>query len=141
MFTSVEMSFLIKKYGHFTRRNVLTLGGVLLLWPLLRFLAHKVPRKPKIIEVSGSFQTKNFLNKGEFIVFNQDDKLWAISRSCTHLGCRLNFIEKENHLECPCHQSRFTIAGEVIRGPAIKPLPRYKVEPTSSPTTYLVTIT
>lgn len=135
------MKVLFNRSPYLTRRNVLTLGGVLLLWPLLRFLAHKVPKKPKIIEVTGSFQTKNFLNKTDFIVFNENDKLWAISRNCTHLGCRLNFIEKENHLECPCHQSRFSILGEVIRGPAEKPLPLYAVEQTSSPSTYLVTIT
>lgn len=122
------------------RRKLLFLGGLLLLWPLVRFLAHKVPRKPKIVETSGTFQNNTFLTKEEFIVFKDEEQLWAVSRNCTHLGCRLNYIEKEKHLECPCHQSRFSMQGAVIRGPAEKPLPRYQVEPTETPTTFLVTI-
>lgn len=122
------------------RRKLLFLGGLLLLWPLLRFLIHKVPKKPQIIEVSGTFQNKIFLAKQNFIVFQEDEQLWAVSRNCTHLGCRLNYIEKEKYLECPCHQSRFSRQGEVIRGPAAKPLPRYLVERTDTPSTYLVTM-
>ena len=122
------------------RRKLLFLGGLLLLWPVLRFLVHKVPRKPQIIETSGTFQSNTFLTKEDFIIFQEEEQLWAVSRNCTHLGCRLNFIEEENHLECPCHQSRFSVHGAVIRGPAEKPLPRYQVERTETPTTFLVTI-
>ena len=122
------------------RRKLLLVGGLLLLWPLIRFLVHKVPRKPKIVEVSGSLQNDTFLTTQEFVLFRQDEQLWAVSRTCTHLGCRINFIEKEQYLECPCHQSRFSIDGEVVRGPAEKPLQRYPVEPTDRPSTYHVTI-
>ena len=122
------------------RRKLLLLGGLLLLWPLVRFLVHKVPRKPKIVEISGSFQNTAFLTKPEFILFKQDEQLWAVARKCTHLGCRINFIEKEQYLECPCHQSRFSIHGLVLRGPAEKSLPRYPVETTDNPSIYLVTI-
>ena len=122
------------------RRTLLLLGGLLLLWPLIRFVVHKVPRKPKIVEVSGSLQNDTFLTKAEFVLFKQNDKLWAVSRKCTHLGCRINYIEKEQYLECPCHQSRFSIHGEVVRGPAEKSLQRYPAEPADSPSTYHVTI-
>ena len=122
------------------RRKMLLFGGLLLLWPLLRFLVHKVPRKPRLVEAMGTFEKKTFLTKEEFIVFHEDEQLWAVSRSCTHLGCRLNYIEEEQHLECPCHQSRFSKGGEVLRGPAEKPLARYPVERTDTPTTFLITI-
>ncbi len=123
------------------RRAILAFGGLLLLWPLLRFIAYKVPRKPKVIETSGTFRNSIFLTKEDFILFTENDKIWAVSRRCTHLGCRLNYLEKENILECPCHHSRFSIHGQVIKGPAEKPLPRYSVDRTDSPSTYLVTIT
>lgn len=122
------------------RRKLLFIGGLLLLWPLLRFLVHKVPRKPRLIEVSGSLQNDTFLTRQEFIIFQEDELLWAISRKCTHLGCRINYIEEEQLLECPCHQSRFSRQGEVIRGPADKPLTRFPVEPTDTPSSYLVTM-
>ena len=119
---------------------MLFFGSLLLLWPLLRFLSHKVPRKPRVIEATGTFQNKSFLTKEEFIVFQKDEQLWAVSRNCTHLGCRLNYIEKEQHLECPCHQSRFSIDGQVLHGPAKRPLPRYQVESKGSPPTLTVTV-
>ncbi len=123
-----------------SRRIALYLGGLLLFWPLYRFISHKVPKKPKIVEISGNLQNNHFLSKEEFIIFSEDDSLWALSRTCTHLGCRLNFKEKENLLECPCHQSRFSTTGEVLKGPAKKPLNRYVVNTTDTPSIYLVTL-
>ncbi len=123
-----------------TRRNVLFFTIVLLFWPLTRFLSHRLPKKPKIVEVAGTLQNNTFLAKDSFIVFAENEELWAVSRSCTHLGCRLNFIEEKGYLECPCHQSRFSTSGTVLKGPAEKQLPRYPVE-TAGDATYLVTIT
>ena len=43
-------------------------------------------------------------------------------KRCSHLGCRLKENPEEGTLECPCHGSEFTRAGEVIFSPAKKPL-------------------
>lgn len=123
------------------RRRLLFAAGLLFLWPLLRFIGFKVPKKPRIVEVAGKFRNAQFISKDEFIVFTDATDIWAVSRSCTHLGCRLNFKEKAGYLECPCHQSRFTMYGEVLHGPAQKPLTRYPVETTEGSDTYLITIT
>ena len=92
------------------------------------------------MEVAGNFQNDRFINRDEFIIFTADNDIWAVSRTCTHLGCRLNFKEEEDILECPCHQSRFTPEGIVLHGPAKAPLKRYAVEPLDDSSTYLVTI-
>lgn len=39
---------------------------------------------------------------------------------CTHAGCAL--AVKNGGIECPCHGSRFTLDGDVERGPAVEPL-------------------
>lgn len=41
---------------------------------------------------------------------------------CTHLGCRLKVDTAEGTLDCPCHGSRFTGAGEALYGPAQRDL-------------------
>jgi len=49
----------------------------------------------------------------------------ALSMKCTHLGCTVKVDEAAGELACPCHGSRFSMAGEVQEGPADAPLTRY----------------
>ena len=57
--------------------------------------------------------------------FRDDDgTLMAVSATCTHLGCRVNWNTAERSWDCPCHGSRFTPSGEVLQGPAVHRLER-----------------
>lgn len=53
-----------------------------------------------------------------------DGEVRALSPRCTHLGCLVRFNDGEGAWECPCHGSRFGTDGEVIQGPATRPLER-----------------
>ncbi|ADO69974.1 ubiquinol-cytochrome c reductase iron-sulfur subunit [Stigmatella aurantiaca] len=45
--------------------------------------------------------------------------VWSI---CTHGACSMAYVPQEALLECPCHGSRFGEDGQVLRGPATRPL-------------------
>ncbi len=47
----------------------------------------------------------------------------ALSSVCTHLGCITRYSPDEGIIACPCHGSKFALDGEVIAGPAPRPLP------------------
>lgn len=53
---------------------------------------------------------------------DEDGKLYLVNTTCPHLGCELNWNSAERSWDCPCHGSRFTFSGDIIDGPAVKPL-------------------
>jgi thiosulfate dehydrogenase [quinone] large subunit len=58
--------------------------------------------------------------KGEFLAF---------SAVCTHAGCTVNFAQAVEQFQCPCHGSIYSAAtGDVIQGPAPRPLPAIGLE-------------
>jgi len=56
------------------------------------------------------------------VVIRLPDGFRALSSVCTHLGCITRYRPDENVIACPCHGSRFNLEGDVIAGPAPRPL-------------------
>lgn len=55
---------------------------------------------------------------------DENGRLHAVSLACTHLGCHVTWNPAERSWDCPCHGSRFGVDGEVLHGPAVRPLER-----------------
>ena len=48
----------------------------------------------------------------------KDEKVYALSRICTHEGCSVDFDLAQNKLICPCHGATYEAPdGNVISGP------------------------
>lgn len=66
----------------------------------------------------------------EILAVSLGGKIFCLDGRCTHAGAPLaeGVLEGEV-LTCPWHYSQFNITnGDVIRGPAAKPLKSYRVE-------------
>lgn len=57
-----------------------------------------------------------------------ENTLLARSAICTHKGCKVEYEGDDKEFVCHCHGSRFGLNGEVLRGPAKRPLKSYKAD-------------
>lgn len=70
------------------------------------------------------------VNDQRVFVVRRQNNLYALVAICTHLGCVPPWRQNEGLFHCPCHGSKFSIEGDVLRGPAREPLYRAPVEMT-----------
>lgn len=61
-------------------------------------------------------------DKGIGLYRDEAGQVHAVELICTHMGCEPVWNEAERSWDCPCHGSRFTYEGDIIEGPALKPL-------------------
>ncbi|MBI1742724.1 ubiquinol-cytochrome c reductase iron-sulfur subunit [Candidatus Acetothermia bacterium] len=96
------------------------------------------PGDMKLLEAKQVFIFRSYwkdLQTGEVV-----EGFQTISGICTHLGCAYKpfgpadqsphangWKTDQVHAHCPCHGSRFNRAGEVLAGPAPRPLPFYQM--------------
>jgi cytochrome b6-f complex iron-sulfur subunit len=73
--------------------------------------------------------TVSHVSKGRFYISRlEDGGMLALWQKCTHLGCTVPWRKDEGHFHCPCHSSIYTPTGEVISGPAPRPLDLFPIE-------------
>lgn len=67
-----------------------------------------------------------FLSEPRLFVFKNKGSFHIISAVCTHLGCTVKKLS--NGFNCPCHGSKFDVRGNVLSGPAPRPLEWFEVK-------------
>ena len=87
---------------------------VLLCRTVVQIASELAPGEGGVIERRGEKLAVFVDKKGEQHLF---------SARCTHLGCTVGWNPAEKTFDCPCHGSRFGSDGEVVNGPAARPLP------------------
>jgi nitrite reductase/ring-hydroxylating ferredoxin subunit len=65
--------------------------------------------------------------RGTRVAAHRDEAgtLSIVSPVCTHLGCHVAWNTADSTWDCPCHGSRFSPSGHVLRGPAETDLRKY----------------
>ncbi len=85
----------------------------------------------------GLWEAKQVIVAGRpVLVVNTGEGYRAFSAVCTHLGCVVKWKKGRRQFFCPCHGARFDLEGDVMGGPAPRPLA--KLEVTEIPGTIVV---
>lgn len=84
---------------------------------------------PTLFKTKIQRQTGWIVNEEEISVYvlteNGRDFV-AMSNICTHLGCRVRWIDDRDEFFCPCHNGVFDKGGEIVAGPVPRPLDRFE---------------
>ena len=127
-----------------TRRRIIEgfLGGGILatfasfFYPILRFL---VP--PTVADLGGdevvaaklgeikpnSGQIFRFGSRPGLLILDADGTYRALSATCTHLGCIVQYRSDLREIWCPCHNGIYDINGRNVSGPPPRPLDVFDV--------------
>jgi nitrite reductase/ring-hydroxylating ferredoxin subunit len=109
----------------------LTVSGMLGIGALARFLSFITDKRvPIMIDLGPATDfplgTSTHLPDIPALLNHDESGFTALDLTCTHLGCSV--IHENNELVCPCHGSKFSVDGEVLRGPAKSSLEPLLVE-------------
>ena len=123
-------------------------GGATLafLWPNLKGGFGAVIDAGKLDAIKNEIQSTNqpvYYGAGRFYIVPYDGRptddvdyeaeglaaqgIMPLYQRCVHLGCRVPFCQQSQWFECPCHGSKYNLAGEYELGPAPRSLDRFKV--------------
>ena len=102
------------------------LGGWLL--SNLRFLFPNVLYEPTLTFKAGKPEeyplgvSEKWKKAQRAWIIRKESGFYCFWARCTHLGCTPNWFDAEGRFKCRCHGSNFNKDGDVIAGPAPKPL-------------------
>ena len=111
--------------------SMLALAGVLGVAGLIRYLSYQFDSPPRNEfdigpETDYPLYSRTVLAHIPASIVHDDEGFKVISLTCTHLGCMVE--ERSLGFECPCHGSRYSPDGTVVKGPAAANLPQLRIK-------------
>lgn len=123
-----------------TRRMFLRLGlwatGLVSTWGIFRFLSFDLPSETLLESITLGAPntytrgTKLYIPEVRAWLMRDNRGIYAVSATCTHLGCTIQ--GEEDKFACPCHGSQFDFSGRVLQGPATAALDHFQVSLSSN---------
>ena len=86
---------------------------------------------PTLFKTKIERQTGWIVNEEEisiYVLTENGRDFVAMSNICTHLGCRIRWIDDREEFFCPCHNGVFDKDGGIVAGPVPKPLDRFETK-------------
>jgi Rieske Fe-S protein len=85
------------------------------------------PDNEALTKTGGVLKIPNPLDKKKPIIVIRvsETEAAAFSSKCTHMGCEIS-LPVDGVMICPCHKARFDNKGNVLKGPAKKPLQKFQ---------------
>ena len=128
--------------ARFGRRQFLLQAGWAFFWVFLggwllsnlRYLFPNVLYEPTLSFKAGKPEdyplgvSEKWKKSQRVWIIRRPDGFYCFWARCTHLGCTPNWFDAEARFKCPCHGSNFNRDGDVIAGPAPKPLWRCAIQ-------------
>lgn len=129
-------------------RSLLTLPAIILAVPAAGYLAHSGLRKEKLADKASLGKLAELSNEPSrkvikaaipdaWVKKEKSIVIWArlddsgepvaLSASCPHQRCPVNWDKQKELYICPCHGSSFGVDGAWISGPSEQPLKRLSV--------------
>ena len=114
--------------GHPLRRRAVEAG----LLPVadLESLPEGVPTRAAVIAPSLVDAWTRFekVALGAVWLVRRGGEVRALSTTCPHAGCFVDWEARAGRFACPCHASAFDLDGKTVAGPAPRPMDALEVE-------------
>ncbi|HEU4389495.1 MAG TPA: ubiquinol-cytochrome c reductase iron-sulfur subunit [Blastocatellia bacterium] len=109
---------------------------VAIAYPIIKFV---IP--PEVIEAAqtsviagkvnelpiNSGKIFKFGNKPGLVIHTADGQFKALSATCTHLDCIVQYQADQKRIWCACHNGVYNLNGQNVSGPPPRPLDEYVV--------------
>lgn len=78
-----------------------------------------------VVQMAGDAWPRPMAQQAVYVWRPAEDRIIVFSRSCTDLGCPLNYDPGSRCFLCPCHGGIFAQDGRRMAGPPGEPMHRY----------------